>query len=93
VEENCPVPILRSTFQDRKTKQAREHIVAWALERKNGGRGFGFGGGHFYSQWTNEDCRKMILNAILWTAKIEVPKDGIHSSVPEKLKTQAKSQH
>ena len=92
-EENCPVPILKSTFQDRKTKQAREHIIAWALERKNGGRGFGFGGGHFYNQWTNEDCRKMILNAILWTAKIEVPKDGIHSSVPEKLKTQAKSQH
>lgn len=92
-EENCPVPILRSTFQDRKTKQIKEHIIAWALERKDSGRGFGFGGGHFYSMWMNEDCRKMILNAILWTAKIKVPKDGVQSSVPEKLKTQAKSQH
>ncbi len=91
-EENCPVPILRTTFPDKKTKEMKEHIVAWALERKDGGRGFGFGGGHFYNMWINGDCRKMILNAILWTAKIQVPNNGVQSSVPEKLKTEKKGQ-
>ena len=93
-EENCPVPILRTTFPDKKTKEMKEHIVAWALERKDGGRGFGFGGGHFFSVWINNDCRKMILNAILWTAKIEVPNNGVQSAVvPELLKTEKKGQH
>lgn len=81
-EVNCPVPILRTTFTDRKTNQARQHIVAWALERKDGGRGFGFGGGHFYSVWLNDDCRKVMLNAILWSSKMEVPEAGVWSRVP-----------
>jgi len=92
-EKNCAVPILRTTFEDRKTKKTNEHIVAWALERKDGGRGFGFGGGHFYKMWLNKDCRKMILNAILWTAKIDVPKEGVQSSIPQQLKTEKSGQH
>ena len=92
-QENCAVPILRTTFEDRKTKKNNEHIVAWALERKDGGRGFGFGGGHFYRMWLNEDCRKMMLNAIVWTAKIDVPKEGVISSVPQHLKTEKSGQH
>lgn len=92
-EEDCAVPILRTTFPDKKTKEMKEHIVAWALERKDGGRGYGFGGGHFYNMWINDDCRKMMLNAIVWTAKIEVPRDGVSSSVPEKLRTEDKVGH
>ena len=91
--EICPVPIIRTNFTDRKTKQTNEHIVAWALERKDGGRGFGFGGGHFYNMWLNEDCRKMIINAIVWTAKIKVPANGVQSIVTEELKTEKKQQH
>lgn len=92
-EENCPVPILRSTFIDRSTKQTKEHVVAWALHRKDGGRGFGFGGGHFYSVWLNQDCRKMMLNAILWTAKMNVPEDGVQSSVPQHLSKEESGEH
>ena len=92
-EENCPVPVLRTGFPDKKTRAMKEYIVAWALQRKDGGRGFGFGGGHFYNMWINEDCRKMILNAILWTAKIEVPKNGVQSSVPRQLRTEKKTEH
>ena len=46
-----------------------------------GGRGFGFTGGHFHRSWGNDDLRKLVLNAILWTAKIEVPNEGIISHV------------
>ena len=55
--------------------------VAWATERADGGRGFGFTGGHFHKNWGDDNFRKLVLNAILWTAKVEVPKNGVESSV------------
>ena len=67
--------------------QGKPQHVAWAVERADGGRGFGFTGAHFHQNWGNDDFRKVMLNAILWTAKIEVPPDGVQSKVtPEQLK-------
>jgi type 1 glutamine amidotransferase len=62
--------------------------LAWCVERSDGGRGFGFTGGHYHNGWANEDLRKLILNAIIWTAKLEVPKGGIVTPTPtqEELK-------
>lgn len=57
--------------------------VAWAVERADGGRGFGFTGGHFHKGWGNADQRKLVLNAILWTAKADVPADGVKSKVTD----------
>jgi hypothetical protein len=51
--------------------------VAWAAERDNGGRGFGFTGGHFHWNWGDENFRKLVLNAIVWTAQGEVPENGV----------------
>jgi type 1 glutamine amidotransferase len=60
--------------------------VAWAVDRQDGGRGFGFTGGHFHKGWGNDDQRKLVLNAIVWTAKAEVPANGIESKItPEDL--------
>ena len=60
--------------------------VAWATERADGGRGFGFTGGHDHKNWGNDDQRKLVLNAILWTAKVPVPSIGVQSKVtPEEL--------
>lgn len=58
-------------------------IVAWAFERPNGGRGFGFTGGHFHRNWANDDFRRLVLNAILWLAGAEVPRNGVESAVTE----------
>jgi type 1 glutamine amidotransferase len=55
--------------------------VAWAFERPDGGRGFGFTGGHFHKNWGDDNQRKVVLNAILWTAKAEVPAAGVPSAV------------
>ena len=55
--------------------------VAWANERTDGGRGFGFTGGHYHRNWGNENIRKVVLNGILWVAKVEVPADGVKSTV------------
>ncbi|MEZ5431476.1 MAG: ThuA domain-containing protein [Verrucomicrobiales bacterium] len=57
--------------------------MMWAVERPDGGRGFGFTGGHFHLNWGNDDFRKLMLNALLWVAKVEVPAEGVPSSVTE----------
>ena len=63
--------------------------LAWCVERADGGRGFGFTGGHYHNGWANEDLRKLIMNAIVWTAKLEVPKGGVVTPTPtqEELKS------
>jgi type 1 glutamine amidotransferase len=53
--------------------------TAWATQRKDGGRGFGFTGGHFHWNWGHNQFRKLVLNAIVWTAKADVPKNGVES--------------
>lgn len=63
-------------------KQEKQH-VAWACERADGGRGFGFTGGHYHKGWANNEQRKLVLNAILWTAKARIPADGVASTVTE----------
>lgn len=51
--------------------------VAWAAEREDSGRGFGFTGGHWHWNWGNNDFRKLVLNAIVWCAKADVPEGGV----------------
>jgi uncharacterized protein len=65
-------------------EQPKKEILAWTVERKDGGRGFGFTGGHYNANWQIEPFRKMVLQAILWTAKVEIPKGGIKSKIKEK---------
>lgn len=72
------VPILTASIP----KEEGDQVVAWALERKDGGRGFGFTGGHFFDNWKLDEYRRMVLNAIVWTAHGEVPKMGIDSKMP-----------
>ena len=66
--------------------KGRAECMLWAVERPDGGRGFGFTGGHRHVNWNNENFRKVVLNALLWIAKIEVPANGVESSVsPDEL--------
>jgi type 1 glutamine amidotransferase len=64
----------------QKHKGEPEHTM-WAIERPDGGRGFGFTGGHYHKNWGNDDFRKLVLNAILWSAKAEVPANGVECQV------------
>ena len=66
----------------RANKGHRE-VLAWAYERPDGGRGFGCTGGHFHSNWANDDFRTLILNALVWTSGVTVPKNGIESHVSD----------
>jgi type 1 glutamine amidotransferase len=78
------VPILTAMLPKDAPQQ---ETVAWAVERADGGRGFGFTGGHFHHNWGLEDQRRLVVNAILWTAKVEIPATGAKCDVtPEDLK-------
>jgi type 1 glutamine amidotransferase len=71
-------------FQDGKTVAIapENHTVAWGFERSGGGRAFLFTGVHYLHAFDTPDVRKMLLNAIFWTAGIAVPKDGVRSIAP-----------
>ncbi len=67
----------------RSVANGETQHVAWAYERPDGkGRGFGFTGGHVHMNWRHDAYRKIMLNAILWTAGVEVPRNGVPSSTP-----------
>jgi putative heme-binding domain-containing protein len=70
--------------QVRRSVANREsQHVAWAYQRPTmKGRGFGFTGGHVHMNWQNDNYRKIMLNAILWTAGVKVPKNGVKSATP-----------
>ncbi len=68
-------PLLRAQLSGNETPQT----VAWAVERTEGGRGVGFTGGHFYAHWQEPNFRKLVLNALVWAAKIPLPAQGIES--------------
>ncbi|MGJ8639071.1 MAG: ThuA domain-containing protein [Opitutaceae bacterium] len=59
-----------------------KQVLGWAYERPDGGRGFGFTGGHFHKNWQHDDFRKVVLNAIAWTAHVEIPEKGVPSVTP-----------
>ncbi len=58
------------------TANGESVIVGWAFERPGGGRSFGTTLGHFYGNFQQAPFRRMIVNAILWTAHVEVPESG-----------------
>jgi len=58
-----------------------KETVAWLVERADGRRGFGFTGGHYHKNWARLDQRRMVVNAILWTAKVRIPKSGAKCNI------------
>ncbi|MEM8680834.1 MAG: family 16 glycoside hydrolase, partial [Planctomycetota bacterium] len=62
--------------------RAEPQHTAWALQRIDGGRGFGLTGGHYHWGWGQDDLRKLVLNAICWAAHLEVPEGGVRSATP-----------
>jgi len=69
------------TVRKAVTSGEKQH-VAWAYQRPGGGRGFGFTGAHNHVSWQDNNFRKVVLNAILWTAHVKVPEKGCPSPSP-----------
>lgn len=63
-------------------EQKQPQVTAWATERDNAGRGFGFTGGHYHKNWAHDQFRRLVLNGIAWAAHVTVPDDGIRTETP-----------
>ncbi len=59
----------------------KEQALMWCRDPKvaDGGRGVGFVGGHYHRNWAVDGFRTLVLNAIIWTARLEVPEGGVKS--------------
>lgn len=51
--------------------------VAWAYDRPDGGRSFGFTGGHYHWNWGRTEYVRLVSNAIVWTSQAKLPGDGL----------------
>jgi type 1 glutamine amidotransferase len=73
----------RGPYSHIVAARGRDEVLAWAVERPDGGRGFGFTGAHFHKNWGNRDFRTLVLNAILWIAKVEVRSSGVQCTLSD----------
>jgi type 1 glutamine amidotransferase len=73
----------KGPYEHIQANAARAEAMMWAVDRPDGGRGFGFTGGHFHDNWENDDFRKVVLNALVWLAKLDVPRDGVNSELEQ----------
>jgi len=60
--------------------RGRAETLMWAVERKDGGRGIGWTGGHYHTNFARGPQRRVLLNGLLWVAGAEVPEGGVDSA-------------
>ena len=58
----------------------KPQTLMWGIERPDGGRGVGFTGGHYHRNWSLDGYRRLVLNAVVWVAGMEVPASGVVSA-------------
>ncbi len=66
----------------KEIAEGKPQAIAWAYEAGGGIKGFGFTGGHYHTNWMNDDYRKLVLNSIVWAAGLPVPANGVSSKAP-----------
>lgn len=54
----------------------KRQVVGWTYERAGGGRSFGLVAGHYHQSWADATFRRLVTNAVLWSARREVPAGG-----------------
>jgi hypothetical protein len=62
-------------------ESGKSETMMWVVERSTGGRGLGFTGGHTHTHWGDVNQRRLMANALLWLAKVEVPAGGVQDQV------------
>jgi hypothetical protein len=70
------VPDKSRSTADAKAHMGRNEVVGWAFDRPDGGRSFGYTGCDLHKDWDVESQRRLVVNGIVWSAKLEVPKEG-----------------
>lgn len=83
-DHNQPAPNVTIIATSQLPPEApQKEAVAWAVQRDDRGRGFGIVMPHFYRNWQDGDLRRCILNGIVWSARLEVPAEGVKTTLPD----------
>lgn len=82
---SAQMPETSRSTADAKAHAGRAETVAWAFERPGakGGRSMGFTGCDLHANWQDENQRRLVLNGILWAARVDVPGAGAASACSE----------
>jgi hypothetical protein len=67
-----------------EVKDGQPQVVAWAYDRPDGGRGFGFTGMHLHGNLANDSFRTVLVNGAAWVSGLEIPAEGVPSATPSK---------
>jgi type 1 glutamine amidotransferase len=59
--------------------KGRAETMMWVVDNAGANRGYGYTGGHYHKNWAEPNTRKVVLNAMLWIARAEVPANGVES--------------
>jgi hypothetical protein len=78
---NGPYVSPRGPYPHIVADKGRAETMMWVYERPDGGRSFGFTGGHTHTNWGDVNQRRVMLNALLWIAKVEVPAGGVTDTI------------
>lgn len=70
-------PVLRAAID------GKDEMVAWAWQRPDGGRSFGFSGLHFHDNWRREEYRRLVAQGVLWSLYLPVPEKGLAVKVTD----------
>ena len=71
------VPLIRVSID------GDDQTVAWAWERPDGGRSFGFSGLHYHDNWKLTEYRRLVLQGVLWSVGQPIPTEGLAVDVTE----------
>jgi type 1 glutamine amidotransferase len=64
--------------------EGKDEMAAWAWERPDGGRSFGFVGLHFHANWQLPEYRRFVTQGVLWSLKIPIPASGVNVDIDSK---------
>ena len=71
----------KGPYQHIIDAKGQAETLMWVMERPDGGRSFGFTGGHTHTNWGDVNQRRIVLNALLWAAKVNVPAGGVVDAI------------
>jgi type 1 glutamine amidotransferase len=61
-----------------------DEMVAWAWERPDHGRSFGFVGLHFHANWQLPVYRRFVVQGVRWSLKLPIPEGGVNTDIDPK---------
>lgn len=62
----------------------KDEMVAWAFERPDHGRSFGFVGLHFHANWQMSVYRRFVVQGVRWSLKLPIPAEGVNVDIDSK---------